>query len=89
MHLACRPEDESQVFRGGGAHDAFARLGEVACPVLVVTGGEAFGPAAFASAIAEGLPRGRLEPHDHLGHFGPLEAPGELAASVRAFAADL
>jgi len=85
-HLACRPEDESQIYRGGGAHGAFDRLGEVRCPVVVACGGEPFGPAAFASAIAEALPSGRLEPHAHLGHFGPLEAPAELAASVRAFA---
>ena len=89
VHLACRPADESQIFRGGGAHDAFARLGEVACPVVVVVGGEPFGPAMFAPAVAEGLPQGRLEVHPQLGHFGPMEAPAELAASVTAFEATL
>lgn len=89
VHLACRPDDESQIYRGGGSHGAFDRLGEVHCPVVVTCGGEPFGPAAFSSAIADALPSAQLEPHEHLGHFGPLEAPAELAASVRAFAATL
>ena len=86
VHLACRPEDESQIYRGGGAHSAFERLGAIGCPVVVVCGGESMGPAAFAPALVAELPHGSLERHGHLGHFGPLEAPAELAASVRTFA---
>jgi pimeloyl-ACP methyl ester carboxylesterase len=89
VHLACRPEVESQVYRAGGAHGAFEHLGEVACPVVVACGGEPSGPASFAAAVADALPRGRLERREHLGHFGPFEAPAELAAAVRAFAATL
>jgi pimeloyl-ACP methyl ester carboxylesterase len=85
-HLACRPADEARVFRGGGDHRTFERLGEVRCPVQVVCGADAPGPAAFAPDIAAALPDGRLERRAHLGHFGPLEAPAELAAAVRAFA---
>jgi pimeloyl-ACP methyl ester carboxylesterase len=77
------------VFRGAAAHGGYERLGEVRCPVVVACGGESFGPAAFAAAVAEALPTGRLERHEHLGHFGPLEAPAELAASLLAFAAEL
>jgi pimeloyl-ACP methyl ester carboxylesterase len=89
VHLACRPADESQIYRGGGEHGAYERLGEVGCPVVVACGGEAFGPAAFAPAVAEALPSAVLEVHPHLGHFGPLEAPSELAASVATFAGSL
>jgi pimeloyl-ACP methyl ester carboxylesterase len=89
VHLACRPADEAQVFRGGGGHPTFERLGEVTCPVRIVCGVHEPGPAAFAPDIAAALPRGQLERHEHLGHFGPMEAPSELAASVRAFAATL
>ena len=89
VHLACPPEVESRVYQGGGAHDAFERLGEVTCPVVVACGGDAFGPALFMPAVAEALPDAHLERHAHLGHFGPLEAPGELGASVAAFAAAL
>jgi len=57
--------------------------------VVLACGGELFGPASFAPQVAEGLPEGRLEVHPHLGHFGPLEAPAELAESVRTFAGSL
>lgn len=89
VHLACRPADEARVFRGGGDHPTFERLGQVGCPVRIVCGAHEPGPADFAPEIAAALPQGVLERHDHLGHFGPLEAPSELAASVRAFAATL
>jgi pimeloyl-ACP methyl ester carboxylesterase len=82
VHLACRPDDESRIFRGGGAHGASEHLGEVRCPVVVATGGEPFGPAAFASSIADGLPDGRLEAYEHLDHFGPQEAPDLLADAI-------
>ena len=38
--------------------------------------------AAFASAVAGALPRGRFVSFDELGHFGPLEAPGAVAAAA-------
>ena len=83
VHLACRPEDEAQIYRGGGAHDAFVHLGEVRCPVVVACGRPEPGPALFAPMVADALGRGRLERHEALGHFGPLEAPGVCAAAVR------
>lgn len=89
VRLACRPEDESRTFRGAATQQAFEHLGEVTCPVVVAVGDEAFGPAAFAPATADALPHGRLEAFDAIGHFGPLEAPDRVAASVVAFAATL
>jgi pimeloyl-ACP methyl ester carboxylesterase len=89
VHLACRPEDEARTYEGGGTNGAYEHLGEVTCPVVVACGGEAFGPAAWAPAIADALPHGRLERHPHLGHFGPLEAPARLAETIREFAAGL
>ena len=88
-HLACRPDDEARLYEGGAAHGAFDRLRDVRCPVVLACSAEPFGPASFAGPIAAALPAGRLEVHEHLTHFGPLEAPSELAASVRAFAAGL
>lgn len=88
VHLACRPRDESQVFRGGGWHDAFDHLGDVRCPVVVACGREEPGPSMFAPAVAAALPAGRLERHP-LGHFGPLEAPDLCAAAIRDFASTL
>jgi pimeloyl-ACP methyl ester carboxylesterase len=89
VHLACRPEDEARLYEGGGAHGAFDGLAGVLCPVVLACSGEPLGPAAFARAIAEALPNGRLEVHEHLTHFGPLESPAELAASVRRLASSL
>jgi pimeloyl-ACP methyl ester carboxylesterase len=88
VRLACRPGDEALVYRGAPVHDAFDRLGEVACPVVVAMGDEP-GPALFAPAVAEALPHGRLEQHAQLGHFGPLEAPDLVAAHAASFAAQL
>jgi pimeloyl-ACP methyl ester carboxylesterase len=89
VHLACRPADEAAVFRGAPGNGAFEVLGQVACPVVVASGDEGFGPALFAPAVADALPHGELERFEHIGHFGPLEAPDHVAASVVAFAARL
>jgi pimeloyl-ACP methyl ester carboxylesterase len=44
------------------------------------------GPAAFAPVVVGQLGNGRLERFDDLGHFGPLEDPAPVAASIlRAF----
>jgi pimeloyl-ACP methyl ester carboxylesterase len=89
VHLACRPEDEARIYQGGAGHGAFEHLGEVRCPVVVACGADEGGPGRFAPAVVDALPEGRLERHDHIGHFGPLEAPAHLAAAVAAFAATL
>lgn len=89
VHLACRPEHESSIFRGGSAHHTFERLSDVRCPVVVACGRIEPGPVLWAPAVADALPHGRLERHDDLGHFGPLEAPGACALAVAAFAATL
>jgi pimeloyl-ACP methyl ester carboxylesterase len=89
VRLACRPADESQIYRGGPAHDAFAHLGEVACPVVVAFGDDPVGPGLFAPPVAEALPHGRAEGFAQLGHFGPLEAPARVAAAIAAFASSL
>jgi len=86
VHLACRPQDESQIYRGGGSHGAFDHLGEVGCPVVVACGRDEAGPVMFAPAVADALPEGRLERHPPLGHFGPLEAPPICADAIAAFA---
>lgn len=88
VRLACRPEDESRTYRGAPEHAGFAGLGAVRCPAVVAVGDE-LGPGRFGPAVAEALPNGRLETFTQLGHFGPLEAPDRVAASVAAFAQSL
>lgn len=83
--LKCPPAVESAVYRMGGQHDAFERLGEVRCPVTIAVGAETpFGPAAMAPSIAERLPAGVLEEHRDLGHFGPMQDPARIAGSIDA-----
>ncbi|MBV8981826.1 MAG: alpha/beta hydrolase, partial [Acidimicrobiia bacterium] len=84
VRLKCRPADESQVYRMGSAHGAFARFGEVQCPVVIACGSEtnAFGPQLI-ELQAERLPHARTEVFEGLGHFGPLEDPATVAAAVR------
>jgi pimeloyl-ACP methyl ester carboxylesterase len=83
FRLRCRREDEAQVYAHGLAHDAFAHLGEVGCPVTLACGGktDAIGPD-FLRLMAHRLPAARVEVFTGLGHFGPLEDPDELGRSV-------
>ena len=89
VRLKCRPEDEAEVYETATAHDAYARLGAVSCPVLIACGSETDGctpELALSHASALGAARSEVLPH--LGHFGPLERPDEVAASVRRFFSD-
>ena len=84
VRLACRPEVEAQVYRMGGQHTAWEQLSQLDLPVAVVRGAlEPFTPSAVADGIASQIPAGSLEVHDELGHFGPLQAPEAMAASVQ------
>ena len=89
FHLACRPEDEARTYEAALRHGAYEHLTEVTCPVVIVGGGNLVGPILYGISAVEQLPHGRLEVHEHLSHFGPLEAPVELAASARGFAEQL
>jgi pimeloyl-ACP methyl ester carboxylesterase len=89
VRLACRPADEARVFRRAPEHDAYDRLGEVHCPVVVACGQDHAGPRSFVPGIVDALPDGRLHEFPGLGHFGPLEAPDQVAAAITAFAAEL
>lgn len=84
VRLRCTPEREAANYEVGGAHRTFERLGELGCPVTVLHGRvDGVGPAALAPHIADAIPAGRLEAHPDLGHFGPLEDPSGMAASIR------
>lgn len=83
LSLRCLPEDESRVFEQGAHNGAWERLGEVRCPVTVVRGRLEPGPALFAAAVADALPRGLLLDLPQVGHFGPMEAPELIASEIR------
>jgi pimeloyl-ACP methyl ester carboxylesterase len=66
------------------------RLPRVTVPVLVVAGADdGLVPREHAEVYAAELPRARLEVVEGAAHWLPLERPAELAALVRAFAAEL
>lgn len=83
--LKCEPEHEARVYEMGIQHNAFEHLTEVGCPVVIARGRVEMGPAAVADTVAERLPTGSLAVFDHLGHFGPLEAPDEISRHIGAF----
>lgn len=85
VRLRCRPEHEARIYANGVAHDAYPRLGRVACPVTVAWGGRSRAMGrSLMEMIAARLPRARTEELAGLGHFGPLEDPGRVAGSVLA-----
>lgn len=83
VRLKCHAGDEAAVYETATAHDAYGRLPEVACPVVVACGSESevCNPAQ-ARAHAARLPRGRAVVLDGLGHLGPLERPQQVASSI-------
>jgi pimeloyl-ACP methyl ester carboxylesterase len=85
VRLKCRRDVEAATYEMAVRHGAVSRLEEVRCPVVLASGGRTdtpFGPDLMAS-LAERLPAGRAEPFHDLGHFGPLEDPTAIAASIR------
>jgi len=83
--LRCRAEHEAQVYAHAFSHDAYARLGAVACPVTLACGAatDAFGPPLL-ERFARRLHRPTTVVLPAVGHFGPLENPAAVAASVTA-----
>jgi pimeloyl-ACP methyl ester carboxylesterase len=84
VELRCAPGTEAATYEMGARHGAFDRLALVECPTVVLRGTAVRpGPASFAPLVATALPNAVLEDHPELGHFGPLEDPEAMAASVR------
>jgi pimeloyl-ACP methyl ester carboxylesterase len=83
VRLRCRREDEADTFAAAGLHDAFAHLPEVTCSVTFCCGEEtdAFGENLMRADAAP-VPHARVEVLPGMGHFGPLQAPGAVAAAV-------
>lgn len=85
--LKCPGEIEARIYEMGSAHDGFKRLSGLTCPVLFVSGSETVAmPEAFARPLAEATPQGSFESAEKLGHFGPMEDPDAMVASIISFA---
>jgi pimeloyl-ACP methyl ester carboxylesterase len=86
VQLSCAGETEARVFESNERFD-FAELASVRCPTLVACGGTSHlgeTPAMVAPLVADALGDARLERFDHLTHFGPMEDPETIAASILA-----
>ena len=83
LRLACRPEDEARFYEMGGFEETWLAVESLRCPVTFATGDQpgAFGPA-HAQLLAGRIPFGEAEVLPGLSHFGPLEAPSAVAASI-------
>jgi len=85
VHLKCTPEHEARTYEAAGNHDTWERLGVVTVPVWVVSGApRPLQPSARAREFASRIPGSRYIQLDHLGHFGPMEAPAEIAEIIAA-----
>ena len=83
MRLACRPEDEARFYEMGGFEETWMAVESIGCPVTFATGDQpgAFGPG-HADLLASRVPFGQAEVLAGLSHFGPLENPSKVAASI-------
>jgi pimeloyl-ACP methyl ester carboxylesterase len=90
VRLACAGDHEAATYEGSSPQDTWDRLGEVGCPVLVLSGApQEFQPSSWAHVVAERIPAGRYHQFDQLGHFGPMEDPTLVANTAAAFLAPL
>ncbi len=70
--------------------DVRERVGEIAAPVLILTGSEdRMTPLRFGEWLADRLPRGTFRRIEGAGHMVMLERPQEVQGAVLAFLADL
>ena len=84
VRLACSPETEARTFEASGGLST-EETSAIGVPATVAAGtvvSPVSNPGDFAVANAEALPQGRFLSFENLGHFGPLEAPGVVAAAA-------
>ncbi len=85
------PQGVAAALRGMAARPDFrGRLGQIACPTLVVVGRhDAISTVEEMTAIAAAIPAARLVEVPDAGHMSPLENPGAVNAAVLEFLAAL
>lgn len=81
--LKCPGEAEARMYEMGSAHEGYRLLSAVFCPTTVVAGETSQAmPPAFCQPLVDRLANGRLEVAPGLGHFGPLQDPDAIVASI-------
>ncbi len=83
VKLACHPDTEARTFENSDSLTT-DRLGGISVPTTVAAGTlpQFPNPAEFAPDIAASLAEAQLVSFASLGHFGPFEAPGVVAADM-------
>jgi pimeloyl-ACP methyl ester carboxylesterase len=83
VQLKCLPEHEAATFSAEGK-PTLEVAAKVQTPTTIAIGTteEGWTPATFGPDIVDALPNGRLEVHETLGHFGPLQDPVAVAESI-------
>jgi pimeloyl-ACP methyl ester carboxylesterase len=82
--LKCRPEVEAEFYRGATAHGVWDRLGELACPVVLLAGADSEShPRAFIERQGEQFRSAKVVVVPGATHLLPMERPEALAAEVR------
>jgi len=81
--LKCRGETEASVFESA-TRGALDSLNAIAMPIHVAHGDGGL-PADLAPLVADAIPGAEVEHMHGLTHFGPLEDPTRVAASITAF----
>ena len=81
VEIKCLPTVEAQLYLMGPRHRAWDALRDVRCPVSLVRGAVLVpGPAYWAEAVVGELPNIDFVELEGLGHLGPMEDPGRVAA---------
>jgi 3-oxoadipate enol-lactonase len=83
---AVDPEGYARVCEALAGFDVRDRLAVLSPPLLAVAGAEDVAtPPSVLAELAAGVPDGRFEVLDGVGHLAPLEAPAATATLLRAF----
>jgi pimeloyl-ACP methyl ester carboxylesterase len=82
VRLKCRGADEAQFYVMQASHTAYRDLAAITCPVTIVRGERPSPPGGFVDALAGRLPNATTQVLAGASHFGPLEQPAAVAASI-------
>jgi pimeloyl-ACP methyl ester carboxylesterase len=83
VQLACRPDDEASAYEAAPEQRTWEILKAVHCPVRLLGGATSPAvPGRELMAVAARLPAGRPVVMPSVGHFGPFQAPGAVAADI-------
>ena len=82
--LKCSPATEAEVYRAGWAHDTWAHLHTIACPVTLLVGADSTTHREpYLSELAGRFQEIEVEVVADASHFVPMERPEVIAGAIR------